>query len=80
LARKKKGTSKRKHMLSKYTKHAVKGRDGWRCVQCGSRNDLTVDHIRPRSKGGDSRMRNLQTLCLECNKRKGDWDGTRRFW
>lgn len=47
-------------------------RDGWRCVQCGSTDDLTLDHVRPRSKGGTNHYGNLQTLCGPCNRRKSN--------
>jgi 5-methylcytosine-specific restriction endonuclease McrA len=46
-------------------------RDGWRCVQCGSDQQLTIDHKRPQSRGGSSRPANLQTMCATCNGRKG---------
>jgi HNH endonuclease len=46
-------------------------RDGWRCVSCGSSEDLTIDHIRPRARGGTNEESNLQTLCRPCNCRKG---------
>lgn len=46
-------------------------RDGWRCVECGSRNDLTVDHILPWSKDGPDDEANLRTLCGFCNSSKG---------
>jgi hypothetical protein len=43
-----------------------------KCFCCGATEDLTVDHIRPRSKGGDAAFRNLQPLCSRCNNEKGD--------
>ena len=49
------------------TKTAVKNRDGWKCVICGKGLaegvELQVDHIKPRSKGGDGSLDNGQTLC-----------------
>ena len=46
-------------------------RDAWRCVQCGSVEDLTIDHIYPWSLGGSDTEGNLQTLCRPCNCSKG---------
>ena len=43
-----------------------------RCEYCGRPDRLTVDHIVPISKGGDSRRENLQCLCKPCNSRKGN--------
>lgn len=50
---------------------AVFADDDYRCVECGARNDLTVDHIVPVSKGGTDDRANLQTMCRPCNSRKG---------
>ncbi len=45
-------------------------RDNKRCLRCGSKIDLTVDHIVPKKKGGHSGESNLQCLCYECNQDK----------
>lgn len=56
-------------------------RDGWKCVSCG-RNAaqdgviLHVDHITPRSKGGQNVLKNYQTLCHTCNIGKSNRDDT----
>ncbi len=41
------------------------------CVGCGATEDLTWDHVTPRSKGGGSEWANLQCLCRPCNSKKG---------
>ncbi|WP_420869110.1 HNH endonuclease [Citrobacter meridianamericanus] len=46
-------------------------RDKFRCKHCGTNEDLTIDHIKPVSRGGDHEDENLQTLCRTCNCRKG---------
>jgi hypothetical protein len=50
---------------------AIYERDGYQCQACGSTDDLTLDHIYPRSRAGSDGSRNLQTLCGPCNSRKG---------
>ena len=56
----------------KITRRAVFARDGWQCQYCGARTSLTVDHVIPRSKGGDSTWDNSVASCAPCNRRKGD--------
>jgi 5-methylcytosine-specific restriction endonuclease McrA len=56
----------------KITRRAVFARDGWACQYCGSRSNLTVDHVIPRSKGGQSSWENIVASCGPCNRRKGD--------
>ena len=51
---------------------AVWNRDGGQCVKCNSNQDLEYDHIIPLSKGGSNRYRNLQLLCVKCNRSKSD--------
>ncbi len=48
-------------------------RDGGRCVQCGSKENLHFDHVIPYSKGGSSKdPRNIQILCARHNIQKRD--------
>lgn len=56
----------------KITRRAVFARDNWTCQYCGARNQLTVDHVIPRSKGGSSDWTNIVASCAPCNRRKGD--------
>jgi 5-methylcytosine-specific restriction endonuclease McrA len=52
------------------TKDGVKRRDG-ACAYCGGPAQ-TVDHVVPRSRGGDSTWLNLVAACEPCNGRKAD--------
>jgi 5-methylcytosine-specific restriction endonuclease McrA len=56
----------------KITRRAVFARDNWTCQYCGSRSNLTVDHVVPRSKGGGSCWENIVASCAPCNRRKGN--------
>ena len=56
----------------KITRRAVFARDNWTCQYCGSRGNLTVDHVIPRSKGGGSTWDNIVASCAPCNRRKGN--------
>ncbi len=50
-------------------------RDKLRCQYCGVKGtlfELTLDHIVPRSRGGQSEPENLCAACKPCNQRKGD--------
>ena len=53
-------------------RQAIFKRDGFKCIICGATDNLTLDHIIPRSKGGTSEPENLQTLCKRCNTSKGN--------
>ena len=50
-------------------------RDKFRCQYCGEKKpvgQLTLDHILPRSRGGDNSPVNIVTACVPCNNRKSD--------
>lgn len=53
------------------TRRAVLERDGHRCAYCPARAD-TIDHVRPRSRGGLHVWTNVVAACARCNHRKGD--------
>ncbi|MBM4136887.1 MAG: HNH endonuclease [Nitrospira sp.] len=42
------------------------------CVFCGSRTDLTTDHLIPCNRGGDDSSDNLVLACRLCNISRGD--------
>lgn len=53
-------------------RQSVFDRDGRACKECGAVDDLSIDHIVPRSKGGTHDEVNLQTLCRRCNSAKNN--------
>ena len=54
-----------------FTRFNVFLRDRFSCQYCGTREDLTFDHLIPRSRGGQTRWDNVTTACAPCNLRKG---------
>ena len=60
--------------LSSSVREAVKARDGWQCVRCGSDELLEVDHIVPTYADGSNELDNLQTLCRSCHRKKTSED------
>lgn len=56
----------RRQLINKY---------GAICVNCHrqlSGSEVTLDHIKPRSKGGLTVFENCQIMCQSCNNQKGD--------
>lgn len=53
------------------TRRAVFGRDGHRCQYCGGQAE-SLDHVMPRSRGGEHSWENVVACCRSCNIRKGD--------
>lgn len=61
---------KTKRQISNRLRFEVYERDGFKCVYCGSRKDLSCDHVKAESKGGATDKGNLVTSCKPCNSRK----------
>jgi 5-methylcytosine-specific restriction endonuclease McrA len=54
-------------------RNGIFDRDGNRCVYCGEQfiaDELTLDHVQPRVRGGDRSEGNLVTACRACNTLK----------
>lgn len=50
-------------------------RDKWTCQYCGRRisnNEITIDHVTPKSRGGKSNFENCVAACISCNFKKAD--------
>ena len=50
-------------------------RDLYQCQYCGETfapKDLTIDHVKPTSKGGKTEWDNCATACVDCNIKKGN--------
>ena len=54
-----------------FTRFNVFLRDKFSCQYCGSKKELTFDHLLPRSKGGKTDWDNVVTACSNCNVKKG---------
>jgi 5-methylcytosine-specific restriction endonuclease McrA len=55
-----------------FTRFNVFLRDRFTCQYCGHHEELTFDHVVPRSKGGATTWENVVAACSPCNLRKGD--------
>jgi len=51
------------------TRRAVFARDGFACQYCGSAAE-NVDHVQPKSRGGQHVWENVVAACRRCNSRK----------
>jgi len=59
------------HRRSTLNRRAVFARDGHRCQYCGAKAD-SIDHVLPRSRGGQHVWENVVAACRPCNVRKRD--------
>lgn len=60
-----------RRLIPQAVKIVVSVRDGGRCRQCGSTEQLHFDHVIPVSRGGANTVANIQLLCAACNRAKG---------
>lgn len=73
-------TRKTKRDINLKLRFLVMKRDNFKCCICGRSPattpnlELHIDHIKPWSKGGETVINNLQTLCCDCNLGKGNLD------
>ena len=58
----------------RFNRRNVFARDGNHCQYCGERfstSELSLDHVVPRSRGGEASWENIVCACVKCNVRKG---------
>jgi 5-methylcytosine-specific restriction endonuclease McrA len=58
----------------RFSRVNIYARDQYRCQYCGQRRpleELTYDHVVPRSQGGRTCWTNIVTACHDCNMAKG---------
>lgn len=64
------------HWIRDEKRLAIYLRDGMACIYCGASVEgdtrLTLDHVKPYSKGGSNEPGNLVTCCHKCNSSRGD--------
>jgi 5-methylcytosine-specific restriction endonuclease McrA len=66
---------KRDKIRIKFSRLNIYTRDGFRCQYCGENGmteDLTFDHVFPRSRGGKTCWENIVTACISCNSMKAN--------
>lgn len=66
---------KKKHRTVRFSRSGVYIRDGFKCQYCGHRfsyENLTLDHVVARSRGGQTDYKNCVSCCRDCNCSKGD--------
>lgn len=62
--------SYKKQIIPNKLRWEVWKRDNFTCLNCGTRDGLSIDHIVSEIKGGKMEIDNLQTLCKNCNSKK----------
>ena len=61
----------KKIMDEKHSRAMIYKRDNHTCQYCGSKKSLTIDHVIPKSKGGQDTWENMVVACAPCNTKKG---------
>jgi 5-methylcytosine-specific restriction endonuclease McrA len=60
--------------IVRFSRDGIFARDAYACQYCGDtphRDELTMDHVMPRHRGGPTGWTNIVTACSPCNLRKG---------
>ena len=69
------GFNPHKHAHVALSNRTLFGRDRYVCAYCGGHfpnyNNLSRDHILPKSRGGENSWMNVVTACKDCNAQKG---------
>jgi 5-methylcytosine-specific restriction endonuclease McrA len=66
---------KRERIQVRFSRLNIYTRDNFTCQYCGGHlpsEDLTFDHVFPRSRGGKTAWENIVTCCIPCNRHKSD--------
>jgi 5-methylcytosine-specific restriction endonuclease McrA len=59
-------------MSHKPSRNLIHKRDNYTCQYCKCKENLTVDHVIPASRGGGNDWSNLVSCCTLCNAKKGN--------
>jgi 5-methylcytosine-specific restriction endonuclease McrA len=66
---------KRERIRIRFSRLNIYARDGFTCQYCATRfatEDLTFDHVLPRSRGGQTNWENIVACCVACNAANAD--------
>ena len=66
---------KRERIRVRFSRLNIYARDGFTCQYCTARlpsEELTFDHVTPRSRGGTTTWENIVTCCIPCNRQKSN--------
>jgi 5-methylcytosine-specific restriction endonuclease McrA len=58
----------------RFSRYNIYARDKNTCQYCGkqfNKSDLNLDHVLPRSRGGQTTWENIVCCCISCNRKKG---------
>ena len=56
----------------KQWRQSIKQAFNFQCAYCGTKSfNLTLDHVRPKTKGGENLATNIVPACISCNQAKG---------
>jgi 5-methylcytosine-specific restriction endonuclease McrA len=66
---------KRRYFGLRFSRQNIYARDAFHCQYCSeyyTEDELTFDHVMPRSRGGKTCWENIVTCCVDCNRKKGN--------